>query len=168
MTGDAVLDRATRALRRHTDRGWTLVREDALLKALSAFRPSAPVRGRTGAHAVDRTGAPPSAVDYFVAADVVVAALREAVVAVPHAAPLAITCSTDDDDRLATVTIEILATFDEPLLPLAAEVRRAAVGRLTTLLGDLAPPATVVTVDLAITDVAPGTDVTDGDVQPVG
>ncbi|MFD6163983.1 hypothetical protein ACFWFR_02255 [Oerskovia sp. NPDC060287] len=145
MSDDAVLDRATQALRRHTDRGWTVVRENALLRALSAFRPSAPVRGRTAT--------PVGAADYFVAADIVVATLRENVAAVPGAAPLTITCSTDDDDRLVAVTIEIVAAFDEPLLPLAAAVRRAATSCLRTLLGDLAPLAGAVAVHVAITDV---------------
>lgn len=148
MSDEAVLDRATQALRRHTDRGWTVVRENALLRALSAFRPSAPVRGRTAT--------PAGAADYFVAADVVVAALRESVAAVPSAAPLTITCSTDDHDRLATVTIEVLAAFDVPLLPLASAVRRVATSHLATVLGDLAPEADAVTVDIAITDVADG------------
>lgn len=146
MNDDAVLDRATQALRRHTDQGWTLVRENALLKALSAFRPSAPVRGRTTT--------PTGVVEYFVASDVLVTPLREVVVAVPSASPLTITCSTDDHDRLVTVTIEILAAFDEPLLPLASVVRRMATSHLATVLGDLAPEADAVTVDVAITDVA--------------
>lgn len=146
MNDDAVLDRATQALRRHTDQGWTLVRENALLKALSAFRPSAPVRGRTAS--------PSGVVEYFVASDVLVATLREAVGAVPGAAPLTITCSTDDQDRLVTVTIEILAAFDEPLLPLASTVRRATSAQLASVLGDLAPPVDAVDVDIAITDVA--------------
>ncbi|GAA3210055.1 hypothetical protein ACFP63_19695 [Oerskovia jenensis] len=148
MNDDAVLDRATQALRRHTDHGWTLVRENALLKALSAFRPSAPVRGRTATA--------DGVVDYVVAADVVVAALRESVVATPQAAPLTITCSTDAHDQLTAVTIEIVAAFDEPLVPLAAAVRRAAAARLRSVLGDLAPPATAVSIDLAITDVMSG------------
>ncbi|MFF3064976.1 hypothetical protein ACFVQ3_10490 [Oerskovia sp. NPDC057915] len=150
MTDDAVLDRATQALRRHTDQGWTLVRENALLRALSAFRPSAPVRGRTEA--------PSGTVDYLVAADVVTAALRDAVAAVPGASPLTITCSTDDQDRLVIVTIEILAAFDEPLLPLASTVRLAAGTSLRSVLGELAPAAHVVAVDIAITDVSNVTD----------
>ncbi len=115
MNDDAVLERATGALRRHTDHGWILVRENALLKALSAFRPSAPVRGR----AVSSSGP----VDYFVAADVLVAALRETFAAMPHVGPLTITCSTDEHGGLTTVTIEIIAAFDEPLLPLAETAR---------------------------------------------
>lgn len=145
MNDDAVLDRATQALRRHTDQGWVLVRENVLLKALSAFRPSAPVRGRTTS--------PRGPVEYTVTADVVVSSLREAVTAVPHAAPLSISCSTDEQDRLAVVTVEILASFDEPLLPLSDAVRHAATARLSALLGDLAPPDRAVAVDLAITDV---------------
>lgn len=145
MSDDAILERATQALRRHTDQGWTLVRENVLLKALSAFRPSAPVRGRTAT--------PAGTADYFVTADVLVAALRDVTSSVPGAVPLVITCSTDDDDRLSTVTLEILAAFDEPLLPLAAAVRRAVAAHLSTLLGELAPPAEAVDIDIAITDV---------------
>lgn len=146
MTDDAVLDRATQALRRHTDRGWVVARENALLRALSAFRPSAPVRGRTAG--------PVNAIDYFVSADVLVAALREATTGVPGAAPLSISCSTDDTDRLVTVTIEVLAAFDEPFLPLATTLREVTTARLAQILGDLAPPAAAVAVDVAFTDVA--------------
>ncbi len=145
MSDEAVLERATQALRRHTDRGWTVVRENALLRALSSFRPSAPVRGSTAT--------PAGPVEYFVAADVVVATLREAVAAVQDAAPLTITCSTDGRDQLVDVTIEIIAAFDAPLLPLAAAVRRAASSRLRDVLGDLAPQADAVAVHVAITDV---------------
>ncbi|MNW58534.1 hypothetical protein D3C74_364080 [compost metagenome] len=51
------------------------------------------------------------------------------------------------------VTIEIVAAFDDPLLPLAAAVRRAATSRLRIVLGDLAPLAGAVAVHVAITDV---------------
>ncbi|MBE7701037.1 hypothetical protein H9623_12075 [Oerskovia sp. Sa1BUA8] len=145
MNDDAVLVRATQALRRHTDHGWVATRESALLRALSAFRPSAPVRGRTAG----ATGT----VDYVVSADVLVAALRQTVAAVPRVAPLTITCSTDDADQLTTVTIEALAAFDEPLLRLAATIRDGTVARLTEILGELAPPADAVAVDVAFTDV---------------
>jgi hypothetical protein len=145
MNDDVVLERATQALRRHTDTGWILVRENVLLKALSAFRPSAPVRGRT----TTTTGV----VEFFVAADVLVATLREAIATVAGAAPLTITCSTDEQDRITRVTIEVLAAFDEPLLVLAAEVRRVAGSRLVAVLGDLAPREDAVDVDVAITDV---------------
>ncbi|SKC38342.1 hypothetical protein SAMN04324258_0498 [Krasilnikoviella flava] len=149
MSDDVVLGRAIGALRRHTDQGWVLVRENVLLKALSAFRPSAPVRGRTAT--------PTGPVDYFVVADVLVAALRETLAAVPHVEPLTITCSTDDHDRLTSVVVEIVAAFDEPLLPLAATARKAAAARLTALLGDLAPHADAIAIDVAITDVTEDT-----------
>ena len=100
-----------------------------------------------------RTAGRVGAVDYVVAAGVLVAGLREAVSGVPHAAPLSIVCTTDDADRLAKVTIEVLAAFDTPLLTLATSVRVAAAARLAEILGDLAPPVQAVAIDIAFTDV---------------
>ncbi|HEV2636479.1 MAG TPA: hypothetical protein VGX23_15120 [Actinocrinis sp.] len=122
------LAQATRLLRQHTDAGWTAISADILDRARRAFRPSAPVRGR---HALG---------EFFVASDIVVSRVREAVDAIAQAAATRITCSTDDQQHLDTVTIEIIAAYGSPLLTLAHHVHAAAAQSLTDTLSELAPP----------------------------
>lgn len=124
--GDALVQ-ATELLRQHTDAGWTAVSADILHRALRAFRPSDPVRGR---HEFG---------DFFVASDVVVARLCRAIDAVPDAAAVRITCSTDDHQQLDAVTIQIIAAYGTHLLTLAGQVHIAAARTLAAILGNLAP-----------------------------
>jgi len=124
--GDALVQ-ATQLLRQHTDAGWTAISADILHRALRAFRPSAPVRGR---HHLG---------DFFVGSDVVVGRVREAVDVVPHAAAVGITCSTDDHQQLDTVIIQIIAAYGSHLLTLAEHVHTAAARNLSDVLGELAP-----------------------------
>jgi hypothetical protein len=140
-SGDDTLAQATQLLRQHTDAGWTAISADILHRALNAFRPSAPVRGH---HELD---------DFFVASDVVVARLRQAVDTVPHAAAVRITCSTDDDLHLDVVTIEMIAAYGTHLLTLAGHVRTAAARTLTAVLGDLAPSNAVINTHVHIGDI---------------
>jgi len=77
--GDDVLTRATELLRQHTDAGWTAISADILHRAMAAFRPSEPVRGR------HESG------DFFVASTVIVSQLRHVVDQTPHAAATRIT-----------------------------------------------------------------------------
>ena len=124
---DDILGPATQLLRQHTDAGWTAISADILTRALRAFRPSEPVRGR---HELG---------DFFVASDVVIARLRQAVDAVPHAAAARITYSTNDHHELNAVTIQIVAAYGAHLLTLAGHIHTTAARTLTTILGDLAP-----------------------------
>ena len=124
---DNILDQATLLLRQHTDAGWTAISADILHRSLRAFRPSEPVRGR---HELG---------DFYVAVDVIVARLREAVDAVPNAAAARITCTTGNDHRLAEVTIRIIAAYGAHLVSLAELVHAAAARCLTDELGALAP-----------------------------
>jgi hypothetical protein len=125
--GNDPLVQATQLLRQHTDAGWTAISADILHRVLRAFRPSDPVRAR---HHLG---------DFFVASDVVIARLRQAVDAVPHAAATRITYSTNDHHELDTVTIQIIAAYGTHLLTLARQIHTTAVRTLTTLLGDLTP-----------------------------
>jgi hypothetical protein len=126
-SGIDALAQATQLLRQHTDAGWTAISADILNRALRAFRPSDPVRGR---HALG---------DFFIASDVVVARLRQAVDAVPHAAATRITYSTNDRQELDAVTIQIVAAYGAHLLTLAGHIHTTAAHTLTALLGALAP-----------------------------
>lgn len=138
--GDALLQ-ATRLLRQHTDAGWTAISADILHHALRAFRPSDPVRGR---HDLG---------DFFVARDVIVARLHQAVDAIPHAAATRITCSTNDHQQLDAVTIQIIAAYGTHLLTLAEHIHTTAARTLTDILGDLAPSATAIRTHVHIGDI---------------
>jgi hypothetical protein len=140
-SGDDALLQATQLLRQHTDAGWTAISADILHRALRAFRPSDPVRGR---HELG---------DFFVASDVVVALLHQAVDAVPHAAAARITCSTNGHQELDAVTIQIIAAFGTHLLTLAEHIHNTTARTLTDILGDLAPSATAIHTHVHIGDI---------------
>jgi len=134
--------RATHLLRQHTDAGWSAIQDNVLFRALNAFRPSAPVRGR---HDLG---------DFFVASDVVVARLRRVIDDVPDAAAQRITCSTDDRDELDAVTIELIAAYGAPLVDLARRVHAVARDCLDDLLGALSPAAEQIHSHVHIGDVS--------------
>lgn len=138
--GDA-LARATRLLRGHTDSGWTTLQPGLLQRALGAFRASEPVRGR---HDLG---------DYFVRTDVLTERIRDAVDAVPGAAAISITCTTNDRDELTGVEMTIAATYGSQLSALAADTHVAAHATIVDLLGDLAPATEAVHTHVHIDDV---------------
>jgi hypothetical protein len=138
---DDLLGQATRLLRQHTDAGWTAISGDVLQRALRAFRPSEPVRGR------HRYG------DFFVASDVLVTRLREALDPIPYGAATRITCTTGDEQELTGVTIQIIAAYGTNLLTLAAQFHDIAVATLANELGDLAPDGSAVHTHVHIADV---------------
>ena len=146
-SGDDALVQATQLLRQHTDAGWTAISADILHRALRAVRPSAPVRGR---HDLG---------DFFIAGDVVVARLRQAIDAVPNAAASRITCTTGDHQQLTTVTIQIVAAYGTHLITLARKVRAAATRSLTNELGELAPAHDAIHTHVHIGDVTDPRDV---------
>lgn len=133
---------AAQLLRQHTDTGWTVMSANVLAWALRAFRPSDPVRGRH------------SHGDFFVASDVVVARVREAVDAVPQAAATKITCSTNQHHGLDGVTIQVIAAYGTHLLTLAEQVHAVTVATLTDLLGDLAPASTAIHTHVHVGDIS--------------
>lgn len=134
--------RATELLRRHTDSGWQAMRTNVLERALSAFRPSAPVRGR---HALG---------EYVVAADVLVDELRDALSVLPGVVPDRILCATDTTDALEGVTVEVVAGYGHDLLHLADGVREVVAERLDVLLGHLAPDLERITAHVHVSDVS--------------
>jgi hypothetical protein len=136
------LARATQLLRQHTDAGWTVMSANILARALRAFRPSNPVRGRHD-HG-----------DFFIASDVLVARVREAVDAVPQAAATKITCTTNQRRELDRVTIQIVAAYGAHLVTLGEHLHAATVATLTDLLGDLAPDRAEVHTHVHVGDVS--------------
>ena len=145
MNGEQLLTQAARTLREHTDSGWVALRDDVVALAVRAFRPSAPVRGRL-------PGGP-----LFVASTVVVSRVRTAVGGVPDVGVLRITCTTTPDDELDRLTVELVALYGTPLVPVAAEVRRLAAAAVAETLGLREPPVDRVRVDVSVQDVTPDT-----------
>ncbi len=141
MTGDSALDRGAAVLRQHTDHGWVTVRDNLFARALAVFRPSAPVRARHPAG------------EFYVAADVLVACVREALDAVARAGAVRVHCTTDERHDLRGVTAEIVAMYGTPLLPLAQEVRERVAAALAQALGLGPEQARAVPIDVGITDV---------------
>ncbi|NIZ90383.1 hypothetical protein [Kineococcus rubinsiae] len=123
------LARATVLLRQHTDIGWKAIEDNVIARALTLYRPSAPVRGH---HEYG---------DFFLAADLLVAQLRSVIDAVPSAAARDITCVTDAQDHLESVTIQLIAAYGASLLEVANRIHAVAVRELRQLLGTLAPTA---------------------------
>ena len=141
MNGDQLLAEAARTLREHTDSGWIALRDDVVTAAVRAFRPSAPVRGRLSDGAL------------LVASNVVVNQVRAAVTTVADAGVLRITCTTTADDELDRLTVELVALYGTPLVPLARRVRLAAAQAVTEVLGLGAAPMERVAVDVSVQDV---------------
>jgi hypothetical protein len=141
MSNENPLDRAASTLRQHTDHGWIAIRGDLFARALAVFRPSAPVRG------IHKAG------EFFVAGDVLVAHLRDALDAIPRAGATRITCTTDADHNLEAVTIEIIALYRAQLVPLAETVRHRTAGLMAQALG--LPPEHLrdVPIHVGVTDV---------------
>ena len=138
---DDLLGQATQLLRQHTDAGWTAISGDILHRAMSAFRPSEPVRGR------HQHG------DFYVASDVLVTRLRQAVDTITYGAATRITCTTDDEQHLTDVTIQIIAAYGTHLLTLATQFHDVAAQTLATELGELAPDASAIHTHVHIADV---------------
>lgn len=141
MNGEQILDQATRALRQHTDAGWVALRDDVVAAAVHAFRPAAPVRGSS-----------PDG-ELWVASTVLVAQVRAALDGLGDAAALRITCTTTPDDALERLTVQVVALYGTPLVPLATRIRRLAAVAVAETLGLVEPPTGRVHVDVSVQDV---------------
>jgi hypothetical protein len=86
---------------------------------------------------------------------VVVSRVRAVLDAVPDVGALRITCTTTADDELDRLTIELVALYGTPLLPMADEVRRLAAAAVAETLGLTSPPVDRVRVDVSVQDVTP-------------
>ena len=141
MNGEQRLTQAARTRREHTDLGWVARRDDVVAAAVRAFRPSAPVHGSLPGGTL------------LVASTVVVSRVRAALDAVPDVGALRITCTTTADDELDRLTVELVALYGTPLVPLADEVRRVAAVAVAETLGLTSPPMDRVRVDVSVQDV---------------
>lgn len=141
MNGDQRLAQAARTLREHTDSGWIALRDDVVAAAVRAFRPSAPIRGRLP-HG-----------ELWVGSTALVSRVREALADLAGAGTLRITCTTTPEHELDRLTVEIVALYLTPLLPLADEIRRTAAAAIAETLGVDVPPVQRVLVDVSVQDV---------------
>lgn len=140
---ERLLDAATQSLRAHVDPRWVEVSDRILTRALSATRRSLPIR----------TDEDSSAGALLVSEQVLTTYIRNAVGHVPGAAPTRIHIHSDPDDNYTGVTIQITVQFDEPILPIADEVRDRTEQVLRELLGPNHPRVTVSAMHVHVSDV---------------
>ncbi|WP_380172646.1 hypothetical protein ACFEMC_00760 [Kineococcus sp. DHX-1] len=124
-SGDQLLAQAAEALRLHTPSGWQVFRVNLLETVRRAYRPSAPIRGR------HERG------EFVVSCDVLTADVREAVDRLPQAEVTAVRCVTDEQDHLELLTVETGVRYGAHVPTAAEEVRRAVVGTIRELLGEV-------------------------------
>lgn len=138
---DAMLAQATQSLRDHVDQRWVQISDRVLTRALRATRTSLPVQAQAAGGPV------------HISEQVLITYLRDAVSTVPHAKIEDVVIITSGLDTYAGVTITISARFGVPLIPIADTIRNLANRRLKQLLGPIAPPVTVTTMDVHVQDV---------------
>ncbi|ABS03083.1 hypothetical protein [Kineococcus radiotolerans] len=136
-----VLARATDALRLHTPSGWRALRADLLDHARRVYRPSAPLRAR-------HPGG-----EYVVAGDVLVARVRAALAAVPGVEVTAVRCTTNAQDRLDVLTVQIAVVFGTPVLAVAGTVLDLTATAVEGLLGPVGAEGPAPRVHVHVGDV---------------
>jgi len=136
-----MLEQAAQSLRDHVDQRWVEISDRVLTRALRATRTSLPVRAQAASGRV------------HISEQVLVTYLRDAISSVPDAKIQDIVITIEGLDTYAGVTIAISARFGVPLLPVADTIRNLATDRLAELLGPIAPPVTVTTMDVHVQDV---------------
>lgn len=134
---------ATQSLREHVDPRWVEVSDRVLARALTATRRSLPIR----------TSEDTSAGALLVSEQVLTSYIRHAIAPVPAAAPSRIHIHSDAEHNYTGVTIEITVQFDEPILPIADQIRDRTEQVLRELLGPIHPPVTVTGMHVHVSDV---------------
>ena len=137
------LNAAAESLRAHVDPRWVEVSDRVLARVLTATRHSLPIR----------TSEAGSGGALLVSEQVLTTYIRHAVAPVPAAAPTRIHIRSDSDNNYLGVTIEITVQFDEPILPIADDVRDRTEQVLRELLGTIHPPVTVSAMHVHVSDV---------------
>ena len=141
---DQLLERAGLTLKQHTDQRWVEVSDRVLYRALRATRTSLPVRAQA-------PGGP-----IHISEAVIKAHVLATISSTPGAQIIDITIQTTDRDNYAGLTIIISAEYGTPLIPLADTMRNTASTTLRDLLGSIAPPVTVQTMDVDVADIHVG------------
>lgn len=137
----SVVDDAAAALRSYTDQSWTGASRRILGHVLTATRRSRPVRGRAASG------------PFHVSDQVLTTRLQAAVDAIDDAELTSVLLDLDGD-RLASATLGVTVRYPQPVHPLAALVRAAAIRTLADVLG-VAEPVPPARLTVHITDVDP-------------
>lgn len=140
---EATLSAAAAALRDHIDHRWVEVADAITSRALTASRPSWPVRAQA-------PGGP-----LQVAEQVLVAYLRDSIDPIADCEVVNIQVETDGD-HCTGVVIAAAVRYGTELIPLADRVRQVAECRLEELLGSVVPPVTVSMIHVHVSDVTRG------------
>ncbi len=137
---EATLRAATTALRDHIDRRWVEVADAVVSRALTASRPSWPVRAQA-------PGGP-----LQIAEQVLVAYLCDSIDSIADCEVANVHVDTDGD-RCTGVVIALAVRYGTALIPLADRVRQVAEMRFEELLGSVVPPVTVSMMHVHVADV---------------
>lgn len=141
---EAKLRAATAALRDHINTRWVEIADAVVSRALTASRPSWPVRAQA-------SGGP-----LQIAEQVLVAYLCDSIDPIADCEVINIQIETDGGDRCTGVVIALATRYGTALIPLADRVRQVAERRLQELLGPVQPPVTVSMMHVHVADVSRG------------
>ena len=136
-----MLEQAAQSLREHVDQRWVEISDRVLTRALRATRTSLAVQARAPSGPV------------HISEQVLITYIRDAISTVPDVKIQDVVITTEGLDTYAGVTITISARFGVPLLPIADAIRALVSTRLSELLGPIAPPVTVTTMEVHVQDV---------------
>ena len=143
VEGSALLRDAALDLRHQVNHRWVEIADDVVSRALTASRPSWPVRAEASTGTVE------------VAEQVLVTYLRDSIDPIDDCEVVQIQVKTDGD-VCTGVVIAVAVRFGTPLIPLADTVRQQAESRLGQLLGPVIPPITVTQMHVHVADVTRG------------
>jgi len=148
-TGDppepTALRLAAAALRRHTDERWVEVSDRVVARAMTVTRRSMPIRAQADSGPIQ------------VSEQVLISYLRAAIDGtVPGSAVAHVTLQVRGRDELSGVTVQLIAQYGVPLLPIADEVRLRAIECLEGVLGPTPTPVTVIPLHVHFCDVILG------------
>ena len=135
-----MLRAAASELRHQVNHRWVEIADAVVSRALTASRPSWPVRAQASGGPVQ------------VAEQVLVSYVRGSIDTIADCEVVHIQVRTDGD-ACTGVVIAVAVRFGTPLIPLADRVRQRAERRLSQLLGPVIPPVTVTDMHIHVADV---------------
>jgi len=148
LTGPAeppALKAASAALRAHADQRWVEISDRVVAKAMTATRRSHPIRAQASSGAIQ------------VSEQALICYLRAAIDGtVPGSALAHVNLQVAGGDELSEVTIQLIAQYGTPLLPIADEIRNRAIQCLHEVLGHSATPASATDLHIHFCDVSQG------------
>jgi len=138
----AALKTASAALRAQADQRWVEISDRVIAKAITATRRSHPIHAQASSGPIQ------------ISEQALISYLRAAINAtVPGTALAHISLQARGRDELAGVTIQLIAPYGTPLLPIADDIRTRAIQCLLEVLGPSATPVTVTHLHIHFCDV---------------